>query len=135
MANIRSLFIQIERNTEWKHSRIIWVLVTAGDTNLIFLLAVSDSVKKMTAGTVTRPPPSPPPSICSRRREMVATEMSLVLEEVLAARPFCQRADCRVIPLSCVWVSAWTVCSVVVLALQANITSVKDFYSKYCLCF
>ena len=70
-------------------------------TNLLFLLFVlSDSVKKMTAGTVTRPPPSPPPSICSSSREMVATEMSLTLESVLAVLLFCHRADWKVIPLS-----------------------------------
>ena len=71
-------------------------------TNLLFLLLVSDSVKKMTAGTVTRPPPSPPPSICSSSLEMVATEMSLTAESVLAVLLFCQRADWRVRPL--IWV-------------------------------
>ena len=56
----------------------------------------------MTAGTVTRPPPSPPPSICSSSLEMVATEMSLTAESVLAVLLFCQRADWRVRPL--IWV-------------------------------
>ena len=63
---------------------------------------MSDSVKKMTAGTVTRPPASPPPSICSSSLEMVATEMSLTAESVLAVLLFCQRADWRVRPL--IWV-------------------------------
>ena len=66
-------------------------------------------MKKMTAGTVTRPPPSPPPSICSSSLEMVATEMSLTAESVLAVLLFCQRADWRVRPLIWVWVSAWAV--------------------------
>ena len=53
----------------------------------------------MTAGTVTRPPPSPPPSICSSSLEMVATEMSLVLEVVLAVLLVCHTADWMAMPL------------------------------------
>ena len=38
----------------------------------------------MTAGTVTSPaPPLAPPSICSNNLEMVATEMSLSVEDEL----------------------------------------------------
>ena len=88
-------------------------------TNLLLLLLLSDSVKKMTAGTVTRPAPSPPPSICSSSLEMVATEMSLVLEVVLAALLVCQRADWSVMPLMLVWVSAFA-WSVELLALREN---------------
>ena len=75
------------------------ILSCSPDTNILLLLLLSDSVKKITAGTVTRPAPSPPPSICSSSLEMVATEMSLVLEVVLAVLLVCKRADWSVMAL------------------------------------
>ena len=67
----------------------------------------SFSVKKMTAGTVTSPaPPLAPPSICSSNLEMVATEMSLSVEDELPVL-VCLSAVSSEMPRILVWVSAW----------------------------
>lgn len=66
----------------------------------------SFSVKKMTAGTVTSPaPPLAPPSICSSNLEMVATEMSLSVEDELPVL-VCLSAVSSEMPRILVWVSA-----------------------------
>ena len=73
-------------------------MINSGNLDLALagLFSMSDSVKKMTAGTVTRPAPptTAPESICSSSLEMVATERSELWKiRIQSAYHYCQARD------------------------------------------